>query len=178
MHAHKQDKQALFKKQVEMLALRNRPTEASLKKAGHAALPSLLEGLNHSNAKVRWWCLQILDHHADHRCVEAICRLLHDPVPRVRRMAVHTLGCKRCKTCDLKVDAVPHLVERLLNDPNEKVMREAMWVLSAFYASDPRAKMALDCALQREPNSNMTQWVNRIFRRQTRSTRNLGANLA
>lgn len=61
------------------------------------AFQALVKGLQHSNPKVRWWCLQLFDHVGDSRCVPSILPLLNDPIPRVARHAQHTLDCEICK---------------------------------------------------------------------------------
>ena len=79
------------------------------------AFDALVEGLGDPHPKVRWWCIQLLDHVADERAIAAIIPLLDDPVPRVRRNAAHALGCGACKpewsgTLDA---ATVHTLERL-----------------------------------------------------------------
>lgn len=70
-----------------------------------ASRAALLGGLRHTNPKVRWWCLQLLDHVGDERCFEQIIPALDDPVPRVRKMAEHALECERCKQSPEMVEA-------------------------------------------------------------------------
>jgi HEAT repeat protein len=70
-----------------------------------AARDALVRGLAHPNPKVRWWCLQLMDHVGDEQCIGHIVRALDDPVPRVRKMAKHALECERCKQSPLVVDA-------------------------------------------------------------------------
>ena len=62
-----------------------------------AAKAALIAGLDHSNAKVRWWCLQLMDHLADESYIEPILSKLSDPVAKVRRHAIHALSCGACK---------------------------------------------------------------------------------
>jgi hypothetical protein len=57
------------------------------------ALAAAVRGLNHPSPRVRWWCVQVIDHATDSRAVTAISALLEDDVPRVRRAAAHALGC-------------------------------------------------------------------------------------
>ena len=49
------------------------------------AKKALIGGLEHGNAKVRWWCLQLMDHLADESFVPFILPLLGDPVGKVRK---------------------------------------------------------------------------------------------
>jgi hypothetical protein len=58
---------------------------------------AIVTGVRDPNPKIRWWCLQLLDHLDDERAIQAITTCLDDPVPRVRRNAVHALGCVACK---------------------------------------------------------------------------------
>jgi len=58
---------------------------------------ALAGGLLHWSPKVRWWCLQLIDHVADLRCLDFVPPLLDDPVQRVRKQARHTLTCEACK---------------------------------------------------------------------------------
>jgi HEAT repeat protein len=69
------------------------------------ALDALIYGLEHYNPKVRWWCLQLMDHVGDEQCIEPIIRALDDPVPRVRKMAKHALECEKCKQSPLVAEA-------------------------------------------------------------------------
>jgi hypothetical protein len=71
-----------------------------------AAFGALVKGLEHSNPKVRWWCLQLFDHVGDERCVPHIVPLLEDPVPRVRRHALHALECEACKQSPQAIQAI------------------------------------------------------------------------
>lgn len=91
---------------------------------------------------VRWQSVLLLDHYDDDRHVEAILRAARDPVPRVRRHAVHALGCTACKRTLDCVDVVPALAERALNDENAKVRRHATWALMARLP-DPRVSDVL-----------------------------------
>ncbi len=73
---------------------------------------ALILGLGHANPKVRWWCLQLMDHVGDEPCFEHILRALDDPVPRVRAMALHALECERCKQSPAMVEAARSILAR------------------------------------------------------------------
>jgi HEAT repeat protein len=98
-------------------------------------LAALLNGLGHSNPKVRWWCLQLIDHLGDENCIEAVSRLLDDNVPRVRKMAIHTLFCETCKNsrwCTINPQIVTRLKTLAQYDENTGVReaaREALTIL-------------------------------------------------
>jgi HEAT repeat protein len=98
-----------------------------------AAFDALVDGLDDSNPVVRWWSIQLLDHCADQRAIDAIVPMLSDTVPRVRRNAAHALGCVVCKpdwSGTLTPEALRQL-SRLANwDPNLKVRAEARSALA------------------------------------------------
>lgn len=59
---------------------------------------ALIAGLKHPNSKVRWWCIQLMDHVADETYLEPLLHTAHtDPTPKNRRHAIHALTCKICK---------------------------------------------------------------------------------
>ena len=98
-----------------------------------AAFDAVVDGLADKNPRVRWWCVQVLDHVPDPRAVEAIVSLLDDPVPRVRRNAAHALGCVACKPAWSGARSAPvteKLFELATQDPNMKVRSEAAYALA------------------------------------------------
>jgi HEAT repeat protein len=98
-----------------------------------AAFTAVVEGLSDTNPRVRWWCVQLLDHVPDPRAIGAVARLLDDPVPRVRRNAAHALGCVACKPewDGVLPDAVVEtLTSVATGDPNAKVRAEATHALA------------------------------------------------
>lgn len=95
------------------------------------AKAALIGGLDHPNAKVRWWCLQLMDHLADESYLEPILSKLDDPVAKVRRHAIHALSCGACKP-NRQVLAVPiesALRGALSTDPDPRVREEARQAL-------------------------------------------------
>ncbi len=106
------------------------------------AMAQLLTAADHPNPKVRWFCAHELDHLATNESMEALLKLTHDPVTRVRAEAVHALGCERCKQCNLSVDMVGLMVNFALNDPEEKVRGAAIFALG-YLPADERAATAL-----------------------------------
>ncbi|MBV9848194.1 MAG: HEAT repeat domain-containing protein [Armatimonadetes bacterium] len=128
------------------------------------ALRAVLDAItSHPNPKVRRLCADLMDHHGDDRCVETLRQALHDPVPRVRRQAVHSLSCQRCKTCALTVGVVPVLTDVALTDENMWVRREAVCAL-AFQPRDARAAAALRVLLARETDPKITSEVHGALR--------------
>lgn len=98
---------------------------------------ALIEGLTHENAKVRWWCLQLMDHVADESFIPYIIPLLHDPVGKVRKHAVHALTCDICKPdrCGLALSLdVKEQIERVsVKDPDKRVRDEAQAALVQWH---------------------------------------------
>jgi HEAT repeat protein len=87
-----------------------------------------------------------MDHLADERCSAALAAALQDASPLVRRHAVHSLGCQRCKASPLGLDVVGLLAERALVDRSPRVRRVAVHQLG-LQPYDPRAVAALSDVL-------------------------------
>ncbi|MEQ8674779.1 MAG: HEAT repeat domain-containing protein [Aggregatilineales bacterium] len=71
------------------------------------ARQALINGLSHHNSKVRWWCIQLMDHIADDSYVHPLLNAAKsDPTPKNRRHAIHALTCEICKPdrTALKID--------------------------------------------------------------------------
>jgi vesicle coat complex subunit len=93
-----------------------------------AAFAAVVDGVSDDNPRVRWWCIQVLDHVPDTRAVLVLASALDDPVPRVRRNAAHALGCLACKPewdGALPTAALERLMQVAAEDPSPKVRREA-----------------------------------------------------
>jgi HEAT repeat protein len=73
-------------------------TELRRVKVSEAAKAALIAGLKHPNSKVRWWCIQLMDHVADESYLQPLLEAAHtDPTPKNRRHAIHALTCEICK---------------------------------------------------------------------------------
>ncbi len=89
---------------------------------------ALARGTRHASPVVRWWAVQVLDHCPEERATPIIVALFDDAVPRVRRNAIHAVGCPACKpsatpTCNPEVlDRLRHIAA---TDDNAKVRHEA-----------------------------------------------------
>ena len=83
-----------------------------------------------------------LDHHADARSLPALAKALRDPLARVRRLAVHAIGCQACKDRPLRLDVTGLLVQRLRVEPSQRVRRVIAHMLGN-QPPDPRARRAL-----------------------------------
>ncbi len=99
--------------------------------------------LEHPSPVVRRRCLDLLDHHGDDTIGPTVVRALEDPVPRVRRHALHALTCVKCRVGPLAIDVVSALVRVALEDHNEKVRLRAVDSLGRYAPYDERAKRAL-----------------------------------
>ena len=103
----------------------------------------IAKGLDHPNAKVRYECAHLLDSFGDDRCVQTLTRLLEDPVPRVRAIALHSLVCDACKLTPLQ--GPPYLLALTIawatNDPHRRVKQEATRVLAESNQSEAIAAL-------------------------------------
>jgi HEAT repeats len=134
----------------------------------HATLvDGLIAGLESQNPRIRYECANVLDHLADERCAEPLTRLLNDPVPRVRRAALHSLSCEACKIAPLpqSVDLVARLIQMALEDESLRVRRTAVDSLAESCA-DPRAVNALHELEARETDLALLRRVRRAFEHQ------------
>ena len=108
------------------------------------AVTSLIaKGLDHPNAKVRYECAHLLDSFGDDRCVVMLTRLLEDPVPRVRAIALHSQVCDACKLTPLQArpDLLALTSDWARNDPHRRVKQGATRVLAE--SNQPEAMVAL-----------------------------------
>lgn len=118
----------------------------------------LIEGLLHPHPRVRFDCANALDHLADERCAEPLRQLLGDPVPRVRRAALHSLSCDACKLSPLEPaeDLVPILIDMAQSDPSVRVRRAAVPLLES-HCRDARVEETLrTLALDADPSVRRT----------------------
>lgn|GEM_PF-2675809 len=127
-------RQAILKALVERLATYHwsewrlaAAARAALVQAGAVGMRAAIEGLSHPEPRVRRGAADFMDHHADDSCVPKLSELaLHDPVPYVRRTAVHALKCQRCKPSPLTADVTPLLARVAQEDSSARVRTEAM----------------------------------------------------
>ena len=72
---------------------------AALAATGEAGVTAASAGLSRPNPHIRRGAAECLDHHADDACVPKLVELaLHDPMPYVRRTAVHALAVPAVQT--------------------------------------------------------------------------------
>lgn len=112
--------------------------------------PLAVSGTSDPNWRVRRGCCRLLDDlEVTAESLSALETCMEDPEPRVRRAAVHSLTCERCKP-DGCVLPVREIFERALRDPSRGVRqmvvgplsygREEAWrldLLGQVVATDP-----------------------------------------
>jgi hypothetical protein len=167
---------------VELLGVRDwrvgRATREALAAAGAAGGAAALEGLSHPNPRVRRGAADFLDHHADDRCVAKLSELaVNDPVPYVRRVAVHALLCQRCKPAPLTADVMPLLVRVAREDPSPRVRSSALWGLGQ-QRPDARAVEALAAVLREEASHDLRRAAHQALKRQSLEYREQAARRA
>jgi hypothetical protein len=118
-------------------------------KKGRPIAPAVLAGiqlgaLRHPDPGTRRWCLYLLDHYANDQSYDVFAEALHDEVPHVRDLALHSIACEPCKQGDLCVaDVVPRVITVLTNDPDANLRIKAIPVLLGLVARDGRARDAI-----------------------------------
>ncbi len=135
---------------------------------GHSRLvTALLQGLEHASARVRFDCANAMDHLADVRCAAPLRRLLDDPVPRVRRAALHSLGCDRCKLAPLpgQGDRLAVVTRLAFADPSIRVRRAAAAELGGD-CYNPRAVATLEALLAQESDAVILRNARAALQRQ------------
>jgi HEAT repeat protein len=133
-------------------------TWRALNGAGSAALPAIRDGLSHPDWRVRRWSAMFLDHHWDEPTLRRLVLALTDPKLKVRRAAVHSLGCDRCKGGENPIDAVPLLAQLLVDDKSIKVRRMAVLTL-AIQQPDRRIARVLRKALRDETDPKLRRFA-------------------
>ena len=108
-------------------------TELRTVKVNEAAKQALIAGLKHPNSKVRWWCIQLMDHIADESYVPPLMEAAHtDPTPKNRRHAIHATTCEICKPNrqKLNVDVRAELIAIAQTDSDPSVRETALHELA------------------------------------------------
>jgi hypothetical protein len=168
--------------QVELLGVRAwrviRAAEEALTAAGPAGIAAAMEGLSHPNPRVRRGAAGFMDHHADDGCVPQLVDLaLHDPVPYVRRVAVHALLCQRCKPAPLSGDILPLLLRVAREDSTPRVRAEAVWGLCQ-QPRDARVVETLTTILRDETHPKVRGVAHSALKRQSPEYRQEAARRA
>jgi len=141
---------------VRMLGSRSRPVRAAvqlqLESLGTAGVDAATAGLSDPDPRVRYGAADFMDHHAGEDCVEKLRDMaLNDPVPFVRDMALHALGCQHCKPEPLAVDTLDIMILRARTEESWKKRRGAVWSL-AQRTTDPGVKETLLEIAARDPD--------------------------
>jgi len=132
---------------------------------GVEALPALRMGLRSADWQVRRWSAMALDQVADEEALADLVPLLTDPHSKVRLWAVHSIACEHCKEgVSCPVDVVPHLVERIREDPSLRVRRMAVIMLGAEF-DDTRALPVLKDVLARETDAKLVEHAKQALTR-------------
>jgi HEAT repeat protein len=151
----------------DLLAVR-----ASLWESGDFRLvvDTLILGLDHTQPTIRCRCAEALDHFGDEHCFEPLQRLVSDPVPRVRRVALHSLSCDACKLMLLPrdCDVLALIIDHALNDPSISVRRAAVSKLDQ-HCHDPRAVEVLSLLAAQERDRAILRSVHRALRHTQRA---------
>lgn len=125
---------------VDEMVSRRPPPAGELSRLDPALRPALAWGaLNHPDPPARRLCLDYLDHLAGPEAAETFTAALDDPVPRVRRHAIHALTCEACKPEAWCADAVTPLRRIIADDPSPKVRFEALRALLSQLDPSSRA---------------------------------------
>ncbi|MBX3084696.1 MAG: HEAT repeat domain-containing protein [Anaerolineae bacterium] len=112
-------------------------TELRRVSVSDAAKQALITGLKHPNSKVRWWCIQLMDHVADESYLTPLLEAAKtDATPKNRRHALHALTCEVCKPdrCALDIDIRAELATIAHTDPDASVRLMARQELAELNA--------------------------------------------
>jgi HEAT repeat protein len=120
-----------------------------------AFLDVLLAGISNTNPRIRFECAHALDSFGDTRCREPLTRLMDDPVPRVRWIAIHALSCHACNEASCVDDPSVHarIAQRALSDASIQVRRHAAGALGMIAA--PATVDALRAIIARDTDPGL-----------------------
>ena len=123
---------------------------------------ALVDGLRSERSRVRFECAHALDTFGDASVRPALARLMDDPVPRVRWMAMHGLSCHACgeKPGALEAEIRERIIDAATHDPSPQVRRHAAVALGL--AHEAAGAPVLDAMLSRESDAKtqrMAAWA-------------------
>jgi len=96
----------------------------------HELRAAALSGVSDPNWRVRRSCCRLLDDLAlTDETQAALLACLDDEHPQVRRAALHSLTCEKCKPDGCSLDRRP-LLERMADDPSQRVRKSIVTGLS------------------------------------------------
>src|SRR5262249_45629917 len=125
-----------------------------------AFLDTLVRGTAHPNPRIRFECAHALDGFGDARCVEPLTRLIDDPVPRVRWIAMHALSCHACNDSSCVDDPAvqTRIAKRARTDASIQVRRHATTALGMIGA--PAAVQTLRAIVAAERDAALLRAAN------------------
>ncbi len=123
---------------------------------------ALVGGLASPQSRIRFECAHALDQFGDDTTREPLARLMDDPVPRVRWMAMHALSCHACgeKPGALEDSIRGRIIDAASSDPSPQVRRHAAVALGL--AHEMRAAPVLKGMLEHETDAKtrrMAAWA-------------------
>jgi HEAT repeat protein len=139
------------------------PAFLALYSRGVEALPAVRQGLQHANWHIRHWSAILTDYLADDETLRALTPLLHDPRADVRVWA--GLSCERCRNGPNPLDVIPLLLERIDQDPNIKVRRQAVAMLAYHRTPDPRVLPIFRTIVSEEADSKLRRHAQQGLKR-------------
>ena len=111
---------------------RSKAARRELMRRGPEATRALQRGLSNSNPAVRVGCCVVLDHHLDALAIpDLLVNVTHEDA-QVRRWAMHTLACDRCKEGECRPgenDTVPLAMQMLTDDVDYQARTAAVHAL-------------------------------------------------
>ena len=131
-------------------------TVMRLSRARYAAFQQVLvTGLSAQRERVRFGCAGALDTFGDALTRAPLAALMDDPVPRVRWMAMHALGCLACgeKPAVLEPPIRARMLSALATDPSPQVRRHAAFTLGAVH--EMAAAPIIEAMLAEEPGPRL-----------------------
>jgi hypothetical protein len=123
-------------------------------------LDVLLAGTSHPSPRIRFECIHALDSFGTVRCLETLIRLMDDPVPRVRWIAMHSVTCHACNESTCANDTAVHecICRAALTDESIQVRRHATVALGALRAAS--AVDALRVILAHDTDASLLRAAN------------------
>jgi len=139
----------------------NMATHKQMENGGRAARNAAKQAFRHPDWRVRRSCVGFMDHHADQSCTRGLIQALKDSNACVRRNAIHSLSCDRCKPEPLTLDVIPYVIDVALHDRSMRVRRTAVMLLGGK-KPDARVVAAMQRIIQENPDRRVVtqaRWV-------------------
>ena len=132
--------------------------------SGRSAVPALRRGLHHPKTIVRQQCVRIFDQLVDDESLPEVVVALDDPDVGVRKRALHTLACDRCKQneCLPGEDLwVPRALE-FLRHPDPDLRAGAIDALGNVVARRPDVAAALRAVAETDRDKGLRCMARRL----------------